>query len=155
MLSRVQDAFADVKAEIRQLLADHGVTKMSIRPVRRSYAFEDRAVAAGEQWVLKVKYPGNQAALPAGLRGADCCRSFLMSNPSQHATNKSRRRGCRCRHKATPQCWLGVFRRQLIRGRFRRGTEPAGVRAPQAEGHGAVVAAAEAPRSHASDITGT
>ena len=66
----VQDAFADVKAEVRQLLADHGVTKMSIRPVQRSYAFEDRAVAAGEQWVIKVKYPGNQAALPAGLRGA-------------------------------------------------------------------------------------
>jgi hypothetical protein len=67
--SCAQGAFTDVKAEIRQVLSDHGVTKMSMRPVRRSYAFEDRAVAPGEQWVLKVKYPGNQAALPAGLRG--------------------------------------------------------------------------------------
>ena len=103
MLPRVQDAFADVKAEVRQLLADHGVTKMSIRPVRRSYAFEDRAVAAGEQWVLKVKYPGTQMALPAGLRGAHCCSHLPHVTPdSAYATHQSRRRGCRCHYKAMP-----------------------------------------------------
>ena len=69
-----------MKAEIRQVLSDHGVTKMSMRPVRRSYAFEDRAVAPGEQWVLKVKYPGNQAALPAGLRGAADAGTRLLGN---------------------------------------------------------------------------
>ena len=85
----MQDAFADVKAEIRQLLADHGVTKMSIRPVRRSYAFEDRAVAAGEQWVLKVKYPGNQAALPAGLRGAQFRLEAVIRASQQSAHDSS------------------------------------------------------------------
>jgi len=95
VVPRVQDAFADVKAEIRQLLADHGVTKMSIRPVRRSYAFEDRGVAAGEQWVLKVKYPGNQTALPAGLRGALFCAWLPHSDPESACSNQECMVDCR------------------------------------------------------------
>ena len=71
-----------MKAEIRQVLADHGVTKMSMRPVRRSYAFEDKTIAPGEQWVLKIKYPGNQVALPAGLRGAAVAEPRLK--PDRH-----------------------------------------------------------------------
>ena len=59
-----------MKEEVRGLLTEAGVGKMSMRPVKRRYAFEDRAVAPGEQWVLKVKYPGNLPALPAGLTGA-------------------------------------------------------------------------------------
>lgn len=59
-----------MKAEMRDLLADHGVSKMSMRPVKRQYAFEDRSVAPGEQWVLKIKYPGSAQALPPGLTGA-------------------------------------------------------------------------------------
>ena len=55
---------------MRELLADHGVDNMSMRPVRRSYAFEDPAVPRGEQWVLKIKYEGTAPALPVGLTGA-------------------------------------------------------------------------------------
>lgn len=64
-----QEAFAPVKAEMHALLQDHGVSKVSMRPVKRNYAFEDRSVTPGEQWVLKIKYPGSAQALPAGLNG--------------------------------------------------------------------------------------
>ena len=59
-----------MKAEMRNLLVDHGVSKMSMRPVKRRYAFEDRSVALGEQWVLKIKFPGSAQPLPPGLTGA-------------------------------------------------------------------------------------
>lgn len=38
-------------------------------PVKRSYAFELPEVAHGEQWCLKVRYPGAEPTLPVGLKG--------------------------------------------------------------------------------------
>lgn len=66
----VQEHFSGVKAEARRLLENHRVTKMTMRPVRRSYGFENPGVPHGEQYVLKVKYPASQPALPLGLEGA-------------------------------------------------------------------------------------
>ena len=66
-----------MKAEVREVLAAQGVTKMSMRPVRRAYAFENRHVPHGEQWVLKVKYPGTAPALAAGLTGMLTCLTSL------------------------------------------------------------------------------
>ena len=40
-----------------------------MKPVQRSYAFEDAAISHGQQWVLKVKYPATGARLPLGLKG--------------------------------------------------------------------------------------
>ena len=57
----VQQAFSGVKAEVRQLLSKHQVTQMTMKPVKREYAFEDRNVRHGKQWVLKVS--GGQGAV--------------------------------------------------------------------------------------------
>lgn len=43
-----------MKAEVRELLARHHVTQMTMKPVKRQYAFENAAVTHGSQWVLKV-----------------------------------------------------------------------------------------------------
>lgn len=40
---------------MRELLAKHHVTQMTMKPVKREYAFEDPAVRHGKQWVLKVR----------------------------------------------------------------------------------------------------
>lgn len=61
---------AGLKAEVRGLLGDHKVGRMAMKPVQREYAFENGDVPHGKQWVLKVKYPGSQPALPVGLAGA-------------------------------------------------------------------------------------
>lgn len=39
---------------MRELLAKHHVTQMTMKPVKRQYAFESTAVPHGSQWVLKV-----------------------------------------------------------------------------------------------------
>ena len=50
----MQQAFSNIKAEVRELLAKHRITQMTMKPVKRQYAFENPAVAHGSQWVLKV-----------------------------------------------------------------------------------------------------
>jgi DNA polymerase alpha subunit A len=70
-------ALAGVKAEVRALLAARGATQMTMKPVLREYAFENRAVPRGRQWVLKVRLPGGGAPpLPAGLAGETFCAAF-------------------------------------------------------------------------------
>ena len=51
----LQERCGPVKEEVRALLQRSGVATMRMMPVRRSYAFENRAVPHGEQWVLKVR----------------------------------------------------------------------------------------------------
>ena len=60
---RLQQAFSEVKAEVRELLArQYGVTQMTMKPVLRQYAFEDPAIPHGKQWVLKVRWCGGGGA---------------------------------------------------------------------------------------------
>lgn len=65
----LQEQAAELKAEVRALLAEHGVDKYVIKPVRRNYAFELETVPHGEQWVLKVRYSAAKPSLPLGLEG--------------------------------------------------------------------------------------
>jgi DNA polymerase alpha subunit A len=58
-----------MKSEVKEVLARHGITRTTISVVQRSYAFEERGVPHGQQWVLKVKYPAGMGALPVGLSG--------------------------------------------------------------------------------------
>jgi DNA polymerase alpha subunit A len=44
----------ELKAELRGLMLSHGIKTMRVVPVKRSYAFEDLAIPAREQWVIKV-----------------------------------------------------------------------------------------------------
>jgi hypothetical protein len=50
----MQEAFRDVKDEVRHELLKHDVTQMTMKPVKRQYAFENTAVPHGTHWVLKV-----------------------------------------------------------------------------------------------------
>lgn len=63
---------------MRQVLASNGIDKFVIKPVKRSYAFELDTVPAGEQWVLKVRYPASKPALPLGLTGLQPLFSLLV-----------------------------------------------------------------------------
>ena len=58
-----------MKQEVRQLLAAHGISQFTMKPVQRGYAFEDPAIPHGQHWVLKVKYPATSSRLPLGLKG--------------------------------------------------------------------------------------
>lgn len=40
---------------MRELLAKHHITQMTMKPVKRQYAFENPAIRPGKQWVLKVR----------------------------------------------------------------------------------------------------
>ena len=65
----LQELAAELKAEVREVLKQHGVDNFVLKPVRRSYAFELAEVPRGEQWALKVRYPASKPSLPLGLSG--------------------------------------------------------------------------------------
>ncbi|KAI3432425.1 hypothetical protein D9Q98_003979 [Chlorella vulgaris] len=76
LIKLLHEAFRDVKDEVRHELLKHDVTQMTMKPVKRQYAFENTAVPHGTHWVLKVKYPASQDSkaarsqgLPLGLSG--------------------------------------------------------------------------------------
>jgi DNA polymerase alpha subunit A len=87
----VHAAFSAVKAEVRALLTHHGVTQMTMKPVVRQYAFENRGVPHGKQWVLKVRYPAAHAALPLGLAGDTFAAAFGANQGSLEALLLKRR----------------------------------------------------------------
>ena len=65
-----QELAAPLKGEVRALLGGRGIDRFTVKPVRRSYAFENDAIAPGEQWVLKLRYSAARPSLPLGLEGA-------------------------------------------------------------------------------------
>ena len=51
------------------MLSGHGITSFVVKPVKRSYAFEDPNIPHGVQWVLKVRCSGSAPTLPLGVSG--------------------------------------------------------------------------------------
>ena len=86
LLLRLQEMAAELKAEVREVLKQHGVDHFVLKPVRRSYAFELTEIPRGEQWVLKVRYPASKPSLPLGLSG----EPPVLSLPWQMADTLSR-----------------------------------------------------------------
>lgn len=80
-----------MKEETRALLQAHGVTSMVMKPVLRRYAFENRGVRPGRQWVLKVRYPATCPALPPGLTGAAFAAVFGANQGLLEALTLKRR----------------------------------------------------------------
>lgn len=60
---------SSLKAEVRDTLMRHNIHSMRMVPVKRKYAFENPLIPQGDQYVLKVRYPGKDPALPSGLHG--------------------------------------------------------------------------------------
>lgn len=74
-----------VKEEVRTLLTNRHITKFTMRPVKRTYAFEDQNLPRGQQYVLKVKFPASHAPLPLGLTGMiDHCTSHTPYHTMYH-----------------------------------------------------------------------
>ena len=66
------------------VLAEHGIDKFVIKPVRRNYAFELDSVPHGEQWVLKVRYSAAKPSLPNGLEGTRPMHPVLLPCQKAH-----------------------------------------------------------------------
>ena len=77
-------AFAEVKAEVTGILKRMGVNKMTMKPVHRTYAFEDTSVPHGTQWVLKVRFPQGKA-LPLNIPGKSFSKMFGTTQSSLEA----------------------------------------------------------------------
>eukprot|EP00963_Diacronema_lutheri_P000149 scaffold6_cov330-Pavlova_lutheri.AAC.1 len=59
----------ELKEELHSLLRTVGIKDASMKPVRRSYAFESDSIAKGSQYVMKVSYSSQQPLLPADTQG--------------------------------------------------------------------------------------
>lgn len=106
LIPLLHQAFSSVKAEMRELLAKHHVTQMTMKPVKRQYAFENPAVQHGQQWVLKIKYPASQPALPVGLTGRTFSAIF--------GANQSMLEALTLKRRIMGPCWLTVRRPRRI-----------------------------------------
>lgn len=84
-LTELHAAFSDVKNEVRQVLGRHGVTKMTMKPVLRTYAFEEKSVSHGQQWVLKVRFATSRSSLPLHINGEHFERIFGTTQTSLEA----------------------------------------------------------------------
>lgn len=89
-MGMLHEAFSDVKDEIRQILGKHGIVKMTMKPVLRTYAFEDTSVSHGKQWVLKVRFPSGKS-IPASATGEHISKVFGTSQTSLEALLLKRR----------------------------------------------------------------
>jgi len=76
LMKALQKRAAPLKAELRDALLGRGVSSFTMRPVRRSYAFERGDVPRGAQYVLKVKYSAAEPALPSDMKGRSFCALF-------------------------------------------------------------------------------
>ena len=77
-------AFAEVKAEVTGILKRMGINKMTMKPVQRTYAFEDTSVPHGNQWILKVRFPQGKA-LPLNIPGKSFSKMFGTTQSSLEA----------------------------------------------------------------------
>ncbi len=83
-------AFAEVKAEVTGILKKMGINKMTMKPVPRTYAFEDQSVSHGSQWVLKVRFPQGKA-LPLTISGNSFVKMFGTTQSSLESLMLKRR----------------------------------------------------------------
>lgn len=71
LMRLLQQRAGPLKLEIREALVARGVTKFTMRPVKRSYAFEREDVARSQQYVLKARVqPAQRAMAPRRRRAA-------------------------------------------------------------------------------------
>lgn len=86
---------ADLKDEVRSILTSRGVTKFTLVPVKRDYAFEVAGVPKGMQWVIKVKYSAQLPELAESeTAGEHFCGMFgAKTSISEHLILKRKLKG--------------------------------------------------------------
>ena len=73
------------------MLLARGIEQFTLKPVKRSYCFEREDIPRGSQYVLKVRYPAANAALPADVRGNNfVCVLGTQTPMLEHLLVKSR-----------------------------------------------------------------
>ena len=105
-LGELHAAFSEVKAEVREVLGNHGVSKMIMKPVKRTYAFEEKAVPHGHQWVLKVRFPQPSHSLPLQIDGDTFIKMFGTTQSSLEALMLKRR--------IMGPSWIGISKPRRI-----------------------------------------
>jgi hypothetical protein len=68
LLKLLHSRAAELKREVREALGRH-CSEMALKPVLRTYAFEDERIRPGPQWVLKVTCNAAPGAVPHQLSG--------------------------------------------------------------------------------------
>ncbi|RAL40757.1 hypothetical protein DM860_008455 [Cuscuta australis] len=71
--SRLHEMASDLKTELTKKLVEHNVSRFSMNPVKRNYAFERPDIPLGENYVLKISYPFKDPPLPPDLKGEHFC----------------------------------------------------------------------------------
>ncbi|KAL6530158.1 hypothetical protein OROMI_028803 [Orobanche minor] len=71
--SRLHEVASDLKTEIAKGLLERDVSRFSMAPVKRNYAFERSDIPRGENYVLKINYPFKDPPLPLDLTGNNFC----------------------------------------------------------------------------------
>ncbi|KAL2611548.1 hypothetical protein R1flu_023240 [Riccia fluitans] len=67
--AKLQELAKELKQELAEKLLNLNVSRFSMVPVKRSYAFERADVPAGEHYFMKLSYPFKDPPLPHDLQG--------------------------------------------------------------------------------------
>ncbi len=66
----LQSLCTELKKELKSVLEANKITSFTMKPVKRSYAFERADIPRGQQYVLKISYPfAGGRTLPHDLKG--------------------------------------------------------------------------------------
>ncbi|GIM16515.1 hypothetical protein Vretimale_19154 [Volvox reticuliferus] len=111
LIKLLQERCSSVREEVRGLLTKAGVSSMRMMPVKRSYAFENKDVPHGEQWVIKVRYPAHMPTLPSPSGGgAPSGRTFIAI----FGTHQSCLEALQLKRRIKGPGWLGVSQPQRV-----------------------------------------
>ncbi|KAI3521012.1 hypothetical protein L1887_10469 [Cichorium endivia] len=67
--TKLHEMASGLKANIKKQLLDRNVSNFSMKPVKRSYAFERSDIERKEHYVLKISYPFKDPPLSSDLKG--------------------------------------------------------------------------------------
>ncbi|KAG2444014.1 hypothetical protein HYH02_009213 [Chlamydomonas schloesseri] len=105
LMKMLQERCGPLRDEVRALLTKAGVGAMRMVPVRRSYAFESREVPHGEQWVIKVRYPGHMPALQLPASGSFSGKTYCAIFGANQSTLES----LSLKRRIKGPGWMGVL----------------------------------------------
>ncbi|XP_024534663.1 DNA polymerase alpha catalytic subunit [Selaginella moellendorffii] len=97
---KLQEMAREMKMELSEKLMELNVSKFSMIPVKRSYAFDRMDVRSGAHYYLKLSYPFKDPTLPGDLRGAHFTSLF--------GTRTSALETFLIKRRIKGPCWLSI-----------------------------------------------